>query len=71
MSYATGMCDEIDQTREAALVADPVLPEPLTTRIATNPAAARAYNLWNMGEVLFGLLGPGGGSGRNFCDASA
>jgi predicted dienelactone hydrolase len=68
LSYVTGMCAEIDQTREAALVADPALPEPLTTRIATNPAAARAYDLWNMGQILFGLLGPGAGSGRNFCN---
>ena len=68
LSYGTGMCEEIDQTREAALVADPALPEPLTTRVATNPSAARAYDLWNMGQILFGLLGPGAGSGRNFCD---
>jgi predicted dienelactone hydrolase len=68
LSYATGMCEEIDQAREAGLISDPVLPEPLTTRIATNPAAARAYDLWNMGQVLFALLGPGAGSGRNFCD---
>jgi len=68
LSYVTGMCTEINQTREAALLADPALPEPLTTRIATNPAAARAYDLWNMGEILFGLLGAGGGSGRNFCN---
>jgi hypothetical protein len=62
------MCAEIDQTREAALVADPALPEPLTNRIATNPAAARAYDLWNMGEILFAILGSGAGSGRNFCN---
>ena len=68
LSYVTGMCEEIDQTREAALVADPALPEPLTTRVATNPSAARAYDLWNMGQILFALLGPGAGSGRNFCD---
>jgi dienelactone hydrolase len=68
LSYVTGMCEEIDQTREAALVADPVLPEPLTTRIATNPAAARAFDAWNMGQTLFALLGPGAGSGRNFCN---
>jgi hypothetical protein len=67
-SYVTGICEETDQTREAALVADSVLPEPLTTRIATNPAAARSYDLWNMGQILFALLGPGTGSGRNFCD---
>ena len=68
LSYWTGMCAEIDQTREAALLADPTLPEPLTNRIATNPPAARAYDLWIMGQTLFGLFGPGGGSGRNFCD---
>jgi hypothetical protein len=68
LSYVTGMCTEIDQTREAALLADPALPEPLTNRIATNPTAARAYDLWNMGEILFGLLGSGAGSGRNFCN---
>jgi predicted dienelactone hydrolase len=68
LSYVTGMCAEINQTREAALLADPALAEPLTNRIATNPAAARAYDLWNMGEILFALLGPGAGSGRNFCD---
>ena len=62
------MCAEIDQTRETALVADPALPEPLTNRIATNPAAARAFDLWNVGQILFGLLGPGAGSGRNFCN---
>jgi len=67
LSYVTGMCAEIDQTREAALASDPALPEPLTTRIATNPAAARAFDLWNMGQILFALLGPGAGSGRNFC----
>ena len=68
LSYWTGMCAEIDQTREAALLADPALPEPLTNRIATNPAAARAFDLWNVGQILFGLLGPGAGSGRNFCN---
>ena len=68
LSYVTGMCAEIEQTREAALFADPALPEPLTNRIATNPAAARAYDLWNMGETLFALFGPGGGSGRNSCN---
>ena len=62
------MGSEIDQTREAALLADPTLPEPLTTLTATNAAAARAYDLWNQGEILFPQLGPGAGSGRNFCD---
>ena len=67
-NYLTGMGSEIDQTCEAALLADPSLPEPLTTRTATNAAAARAYDLWNQGEILFPALGYGAGSGRNFCD---
>src|SRR5215207_3384787 len=61
------MCFEIDQAREAALLADPTLPEPLTYRTATNAAAARAYDLWNMGEITFPTLGYGAGSGRNMC----
>src|SRR5262249_4152443 len=61
-NYLTSLGPEIDQTREAALLLDPTLPEPLTTRTATNAAAARAYDLWNPS------LGPGDGSGRNFCD---
>jgi hypothetical protein len=67
-SYVTGMCAEIDQTRDAALLGDAALPEPLTNRIATNPAAARAFDLWNMGQILFPILGAGTGSGRNFCN---
>jgi hypothetical protein len=67
-SYVTGMGAEIDQTREAALLADPALPEPLTNRIATDPAAARGYDLWNMGQILFAILGSGAGSGRTFCN---
>jgi hypothetical protein len=66
-NYVTGIGSEIDQTREAALLADPFIPEPLTTRTATNAAAARAYDLWNQGEILFSAVGIGGGSGRNFC----
>lgn len=68
VSFQTDTGSEIDQTREAALLADPTLPEPLTTLTATNAAAARAYFLWNQGEILFPALGPGAGSGRNFCD---
>jgi hypothetical protein len=68
LSYLTSMASEIDQTREAALLADPTLPEPLTTRTATNAAAARAYDLWNQGAILFPTLGLGAGSGRNFCN---
>jgi predicted dienelactone hydrolase len=67
LNYVTGMGPEIDQTREAALLAEPSLPEPLTTRTATNAAAARAYELWNQGEIIFPVLGFGAGSGRNFC----
>jgi len=67
-NYLTSMGSEIDQTREAALLADPTLPEPLTTLTASNAAAARAYQLWNQGEIFFPLLGPGAGSGRNYCD---
>lgn len=67
-NYLTDMGSEIDQTREAALLANPFLPEPLTTRTATNAAAARAYDLWNQGEILFPALGYGAGSGRNICD---
>jgi hypothetical protein len=67
-NYMTGMGRVIDQTREQALLAHPDIPEPLTTLIPENAAAAQAYELWNMGEILFPLLGPGAGSGRNFCD---
>jgi dienelactone hydrolase len=67
-NYLTGMGSEIDQTREAALLANPSLPEPLTTRTATNAAAARAYDLWNQGEILFPAIGFGAGGGRNICD---
>src|SRR5262249_16937060 len=67
-NYVTSMATEIEQTREAALRADPTLPEPLTTRSATNAAAARAYDLWNQDEILFPNIGPGGGGGRNICD---
>jgi predicted dienelactone hydrolase len=66
-NYLTGMGEEIDQTREAALLANPTMPEPLTTRVATNAAAIRAYDLWNQGEILFPLLGYGAGGGRNYC----
>ena len=67
-SFQTDNGSEIDQTREAALLADPTLPEPLTTLTAANAAAARAYFLWNQGEIRFPALGFGAGSGRNFCD---
>ena len=67
-NYLTSMGAEIDQTREAALLADPSLPEPLTHLTATNAAASRAHQLWNMGELQFPTGGFGRGGGRNFCD---
>lgn len=67
-NYIAGMAAEIDETREQALLADPTLPEPLTTLTTSNAAAARAYEIWNWGEILLPQLGPGVGSGRNFCD---
>ena len=68
LNYVTGVCAEIDQTREAALFEDPSLPEPLTTLTLTSAAARRAYTLWNQGETLFPSVGSGAGGGRNFCD---
>jgi hypothetical protein len=67
-NYLTGLPSEIDQAREAALLADPTLAEPLTTLTATNAAAARAYEAWNWGQIIFPVFGAGAGSGRNFCD---
>ena len=67
-SYLANLAAEIDQTREQALLANPDMPEPLTTLTASNAAAARAYEAWNWGEILFPQLGPGVGSGRNFAD---
>ena len=67
-SYNANLAAEIDQTREQALLANPDMPEPLTTLTASNAAAARAYEAWNWGEILFPMLGPGAGSGRNFAD---
>jgi hypothetical protein len=67
-NYLAFLEAEIDQTREQALLANPDMPEPLTTLTASNAAAARAYEAWNWGELLFPMLGPGAGSGRNFAD---
>jgi hypothetical protein len=67
-SYNANLAAEIDQTREQALLANPDMPEPLTTLTATNAAAARAYEAWNWGEILFAQLGPAAGGGRNMCD---
>jgi predicted dienelactone hydrolase len=67
-SYVAGLAAEIDQTREQALLANPNMAEPLTTLTASNAAAARAYQAWNWGAILFPQLGPGVGGGRNMCD---
>ena len=67
-SYLANLAAEIDQAREQALLANPDMPEPLTTLTASNAAAARAYEAWNWGEILFPVIGPGVGSGRNFSD---
>jgi dienelactone hydrolase len=67
-NYNTALPSELEQTREQALLAVPNIPEPLTTLTATNAAAARAYEIWNWGEILYPTNGPEFGSGRNFCD---
>jgi hypothetical protein len=67
-SYLAGLADEIDQAREQALLANPDMLEPLTTLTASNAAAARAYEAWNWGEILFPQIGIGIGGGRNMCD---
>jgi hypothetical protein len=68
LSYVANTEAEIDQLREQALAADPNIPEPLTTLTASNVAAARAYQLWNQGQIVFPTFGPGFGSGRNTCN---
>lgn len=66
-NFNTGLCDLIDQTREQALLANPTLPEPLTTLTASNGPAAAAYMNWNMGQTQFPNNGAGFGGGRNVC----
>ena len=77
ISYQTGICSRIDETREAALMANPAQPEPLTNlttlpsgaRVCNpvlGPAAAAACLAWNMGEIT-SPTSPGFGGGRNFC----
>ena len=61
LNYTTGAVPEIDQTREQALLAEPNMPEPLTTLTASNAAAAQAYELWNFGEIQFPVSGFGRG----------
>jgi predicted dienelactone hydrolase len=68
MGFQTGMCHQIQETREAALVADPGLAEPLTTLSQGNAAAATAFAQWNMGQTQFPTSGYGFGGGRNFCN---
>ena len=77
ISYQTGICSRIDETREATLVANPAQPDPLdnlTTlpsglracSAALSPAGAAACLAWNMGEIT-SPTSPGFGGGRNFC----
>jgi len=66
-NFSTGLCDLIDQTREQALLVNPIMPEPLTTLTASNAAAAAAYMNWNMGQTQFLNNGAGFGGGRNVC----
>jgi len=68
LSYVTSLQDEVDQAREQALLADPTMPEPLTTLTPTNAAAARAFMIWNWGQINFPMFGSGFGGGRNLCD---
>jgi hypothetical protein len=67
-SYDTGLCLQIDDTREAALLASPTLPDPLTHLITGNAAAEAAYVGWNFATVQYTNLGSGVGGGRNFCN---
>jgi len=66
--YETGMQDETDQAREQALSSNPTMPDPLTTLNPSNAAAARAYELWNFGQLQYLVLGQGVGGARNLCD---
>jgi len=77
ISYQTGICSRIDETREAALMANPTQPEPLSNLITLpsglrvcsptlGAAAAAACLAWNMGEIT-SPTSPGFGGGRNFC----
>ena len=77
ISYQTGICSRIDETREAAWVANPMEAEPLTNLItlptgrrvcnpALGAAASAACSGWNMGEITSPTV-VGFGGGRNFC----
>jgi hypothetical protein len=67
-NYNTSLCDITEETREAALLADPLLPEPLTNFIAGNPAAIVAFTNWNLGAIQFPFSGVGFGGARNVCN---
>jgi dienelactone hydrolase len=68
-NYNTSLCPFTEETRETALLANPSLPEPLTTLIAGNPAAITAFANWIVGQTIFNQSGsPGFGGARNMCD---
>jgi hypothetical protein len=67
-NYLTSLCAVTSETREAALVNDPSLPEPLTNLIAGNPYAITAFTNWNVGEAQFPVNGFGFGGARNMCN---
>jgi acetyl esterase/lipase len=67
-NYVSSLCAFTAETREAALVNDPSLPEPLTNFVGGNPYAITAYTNWNMGEAQFPANGYGFGGARNICN---
>jgi len=67
-NYNTSLCPFTEETRETALLANPLLPEPLTNSIPGNPAAITAYTNWRFGEIQFPAVGPGFGGARNMCN---
>ncbi|MCI0572242.1 MAG: hypothetical protein L0Y66_15920 [Myxococcaceae bacterium] len=67
-NYVTSLCAFTAETREAALVRDPTLPEPLTSLIPGNPYALAANTNWNMGQTQFPANGHGFGGARNICN---
>ncbi|HVJ82119.1 MAG TPA: hypothetical protein VNC50_13705 [Planctomycetia bacterium] len=66
--FVTGILGELEQVREQALLANPSIPEPLTTPNSSNASAARAYELWNWVEFIPPATAPNFGSGRNLAD---
>jgi hypothetical protein len=63
VNYETGVCDIIHAAREQALLANPTIPEPLTTQTAATAPAGVAFMRWNLGAARVGF-----GSGRNICN---